>query len=169
MIRLTITRFITLTVIIAGLTCCNTSKETEKTKTNEQQNQTDQEASENMPSDNLNEEPVQNASKARSILIGKWEWEKTICCGRKTEVIKPEDNDKTQHLEFKKDSTVLFYKGGNVEKRKTYEVKGGTLVNNIPEINIEDQQPGILRITEDQLVLDYSYIDLQTEYYRKVE
>jgi len=169
MIRLSVTLFIALTVITAGLTCCNTSKETEKTNTEEQQEQTNEEAKENMPSDNLNEEAVQDASKARQILIGKWEWEKTICCGRRTEVIKPEDGDKTQHLAFKKDSTVLFYKGGEVEKRKTYEVKGGTLVNNIPEINIEGQQPGILRITEDQLVLDYSYIDLQTEYYRKVQ
>lgn len=170
MTRVSVKLLAVVTIFMTGVTSCNTTKQTEKTKSVKREEQALQEdAIENIPSDNSNKEPVQKASEARSILIGKWEWEKTICCGRKPEIMKPEDDKKTQFLEFKKDSTVLFYKGDEIEKRKKYKVNGGTLVNNVPEIDIEGQQPGILRIAGDELVLDYSYIDLQTEYYRKVK
>ena len=167
-----IVRCLFLLMLLGGFSACHTTnKSTDAEKEQETEQKTEKtKATETLPNDNNEEKDyVHDATKASQLIVGKWKWEKTICCSRMPEVITPDKDEKIQYLEFTPDSTVIFYKGNEVQKRKTYRVNEGPLVPNMPEINIEGQRTGILRITDDQLVLDYSYIDLQTEYYDRVE
>lgn len=111
---------------------------------------------------------VNIVAETQALIIGIWQWEKTICCGRLSQVISADSSEYKLFLKFDVDSTVSFYHDDDLEKKVGYTITSGNLVKGIPELTIEGERTAILRVTNNQLILDYSYIDLQTEYYYKV-
>lgn len=156
-------------ILIAVITACVSSNTTTKSNAYPDKKQSQKtETSNPSQSDSLRQEAVEDVALARKLVIGKWKWDKTICCSRRPEVEKPDPNDTPEYVVFRQDSSVAFYTGDSLKKKKHFRVKKGALVSNLPELKIEGQRTAILKVTKHQLVLDYSYIDLQTEYYRKV-
>ena len=154
--------FFCIAIILAG---CDNTKKVQTESTTEVPEMTREELKAEPPVDR----EIDIAAEVEALLIGAWQWEKTICCGRLSKVISADSSDYELFLKFNVDSTVEFYHDEDLEKKVGYSVTSGNLIKGIPELTIEGERTAILRVTEDQLILDYSYIDLQTEYYYRVE
>ncbi|TVR76976.1 MAG: hypothetical protein EA412_12460 [Chitinophagaceae bacterium] len=117
-----------------------------------------------------NEEKVEmkdEISKMQEKLIGTWDWEYTVCCGRNPQTITPEMEGNTISLRFFENFTVLRVINGE-SKTITYDIHYSDIYPDRLFISFEDaQRPALIEIDEDKLLINYEYIDLQREYYIK--
>ena len=96
-----------------------------------------------------------------SAIQGKWHIEYEVCCGRTSATTY--GGNKSIRFNTKK-FTYTIYEQNEVKQRGNYTLKTnkiGTL------IQLENRFPAILRITNSQLFIDWSYMDLQREVYTK--
>ncbi len=69
-------------------------------------------------------------------------------------------------LTFEKD-LVKYYSGETLTDTVSYKIDYNVMRDNRPIILIRDKHPGYIYFKSDTLVIDYGYMDLQTEYYLK--
>lgn len=97
-------------------------------------------------------------------LYGEWIWLKTHCCGRIMNVTVDTAQTPTI-ISFTQDGKQLTYKGKQVARTKTYEFYIDPNLGS-PALKLEGvSAPALVHINGDTLVLDYGYMDLQTEFY----
>lgn len=104
-------------------------------------------------------------------LIGEYIWVKTICCGRLRNVTTPESKNEVVKLEFKTNGKMVKTTNNAraAEIDYTY-MTTGTIYPDRPQLKIEGRrQDALVRYEDGLLVLDYQYMDLQLEYYKKVD
>lgn len=117
---------------------------------------------------NPGEEALQPGILEEAIL-GDWEWEKTICCGRTPVRETPETTQTTKALRFQKGGLLQYLSGSEIISTQTYKISYGLRDSDdhCAVITIGAAQPGLLYIKEDTLIIDYGYFDLQQEFYIK--
>lgn len=99
---------------------------------------------------------------------GKWVWMKTICCGRVANVSTPEILKITSAIDFDGAGKARLFKNDSLEAKVRYRFFKSYLNDNRMMLVIGDSpRAAYFQINQDTLILDYSYMDLQTEWYVK--
>ncbi|MCO5232362.1 MAG: hypothetical protein LC105_09905 [Chitinophagales bacterium] len=100
-------------------------------------------------------------AQLQSAIKGKWNIEYEECCGRTNTVT----YGGSQAIHFNiKNQTYRIYHGSEIQKSGNYSLSAdekGTM------IQLEDRFPAILRITDGLLYIDWSYMDLKREVYKR--
>ncbi len=108
---------------------------------------------------------IQPDAPLETLILGNWEWWKTICCGRTPFTETSESLKAPKILEFQTGGALLYYSGTELTSTQNYKISYGLVNDDRPVINIGATRPGMLYIKGDTLMIDYGYVDLQTEYY----
>lgn len=150
-------KFLTLLIFLSGVTFsnCESSKKVaaiQDTKTSQETMSTD---------------ATTNAKRASQDIMGSWEWVKTDCCGRTSKTTLADPNDEKRVISFDKDGTAMFYTSDPEGRMAKQKFTLGTMGTQ-PTIKIGELRPAIFTIKDDMLVLNWGYMDLQIEYYKKV-
>jgi len=98
-------------------------------------------------------------------LPGEWIWIKSFCCGRTSTWHTPETDGSTASLLFTKEKAEHF-KNGKSQSSSTYNLayfEEGA--KDKIAYNESEGRKAMIRLSNDTLVVDYGYMDLQTEYY----
>jgi hypothetical protein len=103
--------------------------------------------------------------RVKQRLSGDWIWLKTECCGRIKNVSTPESTKNKIEKKFSTDGTVTTINNGKTESALGYQILFSYLNDNNYMISVDDGRPGLLHFFGDTLVIDYGYVDLQTEWY----
>jgi len=111
----------------------------------------------------IEEEPYADYYKK---LEGRWIWLKTSCCGRVPKETNPQTTGFTIEFDFKPDKTFDAYRDGKLEKTLPYKL-GNYIFNETRPLMVmgESPRPAYILFRSDTLVIDYGYMDLETEYY----
>jgi len=100
------------------------------------------------------------------LIVGEWQWDKTICCGRTPSTQTSESLKAPKVLRFNPDGTVQYFSGEEETSTQTYKITYAMRDYNRPVITLGDSpRAGLLFIRGDTLVIDYGYMDLQQEFY----
>lgn len=103
-------------------------------------------------------------------LMGEWTMYKEICCGRRSVERTGNDMKKPKSLNFTKPENVaivdLKTKATTTINFKLEKEDRGN-GNMIEYIRLGDQRRGIIRFEGETLIIDYSFMDLQKEFYKK--
>lgn len=103
-------------------------------------------------------------------IIGTWQWEKTICCGRTPHTETAESLPAPKILKFQTTGTLQYFSGDSKISDQTYKIAYELLKGDgRPTITIGARQPALLFIEGDNMTIDYGYIDLQQEFYTRVK
>lgn len=106
--------------------------------------------------------------KQHEQLSGKWIWVKTICCGRTARLSTPEILNQSSALDFNGKGQVKLLKNDTLEATLKYRFFEGFAQENQIMLAIGDNpRAAYFQVQNDTLILDYSYVDLQTEWYIK--
>ena len=98
-------------------------------------------------------------------IIGQWQWWKTNCCYRTPEITFADTTKPPLILKFEATGNLEYWSGDSLTNASFYEIKYGLMNDKRPVLKIGDRQPGLLLVKGDTLIIDYGYMDLQTEYY----
>ena len=117
-------------------------------------------------------DPTPTIEKKNDPIIGRWNWVKEIY-PRTLEEISPLTEGYTKMKYFKNDSIVEYYRNDSLTHVYPYEFR--YIINNSMDPNsdstrmlsIHDGIEAYYSITSDTLILDWSYIDGTTQYYKK--
>jgi hypothetical protein len=115
----------------------------------------------------MNADENEKLEKLTEGLIGSWEWIRTDCCGRTSKTTYASPEAEKRIIAFYEDGTALFYTidpDGAMTKQKY--TKG--MMGNQATVKIGPLQPAIMEISDDTLMLNWGYFDLQIEYYKRV-
>lgn len=138
---------IVLAAVVISVMACNTSKGSQNNTTDEF----------------VTVKPQQDLPD----IYGKWRWVKTDCCGRMHQVI-TDTSDIPSYLVLEKDGKLKRLHGDKTQKVATYTYQQDLNLG-YPTLSISEvSQPALIHFVGDTLLVDYGYIDLQTEYYIKV-
>jgi hypothetical protein len=109
--------------------------------------------------------------KMNQKLKGEWEWVLTECCFPEVEYQTPENCDCTASVIFD-DHHAIFYKNGEIDREDTYEISFGESRKSTYKEGdfifiVFDgfSFPAMLSVSEDSLIIDYSYMDLHKDVY----
>ena len=111
---------------------------------------------------------IPDAAEIQKRLLGTWEWHKTLCCFRLPNTIQ-DTSALIQTIRFTKQGLFERYLGDEITGQEEYLIKIGLMNDNRPTIRIAEGPPAIVHFKQDTLILDYGYMDLQTEYYVKMK
>lgn len=112
-------------------------------------------------------------------LIGKWEWVKTFCCGRRAKWTYPTTCECTKLLELRKDGTYsLIESGYSIDKENRlnkiegkfqlrkglndYSYAEGDTIN---AIVFDEEAAAYLTFRHDTLIIDRGYMDLDIQFF----
>lgn len=102
-------------------------------------------------------------------LLGSWNWVKTNCCGRISKITTPKITNTTVKYDFMSNN-VLTVTTNQKSEIISYNIANSFNAEKDTMILIGNKKtPAYLRFFNDTLVIDYGYIDLQTEWYVKVQ
>lgn len=105
-----------------------------------------------------------------TLIVGNWQWAKTICCGRTPQTETAESLPAPKILKFQPGGMLQYFSGDSKISDQTYKIVYELLKDDgRPTITIGARQPALLFIEGDTLLIDYGYIDLQQEYYIRVK
>lgn len=122
----------------------------------------------NKQSKTTTESLTNNPNTTQTNFIGNWQWVKTSCCGRTPVITTPQTENTTITLNLKKDNTFERTVNGNTARGGTYEIKKAMEGENSNTIKLSTiPRDGYISIINDTLIINYGYIDLQTEFYIK--
>lgn len=108
---------------------------------------------------NSNDDPLK-------AVLGKWQYVKSICCGR-APVTYPDSLSTT--VEFTSEGKVVYYHGKDFYKKLPFKVGMGEIYEGRPYLQIGNKYKGLLNIDGNNMVLDFGYMDLHTEYYTRIK
>lgn len=125
----------------------------------------------NQQSKTINETMTENNTNTqKTSLTGGWHWVKTSCCGRMPVITTPQTENKTIVLNLNKDNSFEKIVNGKNVENGTYEIKNGMNGEDFKTIKLSTvPRDGYISIINDTLIINYGYIDLQTEYYKRVK
>lgn len=97
-------------------------------------------------------------------ITGPWLWVKTNCCGRMQRTSYDTTGMPTI-VQIGTDGSYTQTNGDELQRKTTYKYSfDESLGNNV--IKFEDRNmPAIIHFKADTMMMDYGYMDLQTEYY----
>ena len=149
-----------IALVISAFICCKNKKEVQKTENNQTEVV--------VKKATLPPPPDPFASIANK-LDGKWQWVKTICCGRTPKETSPSTVGYTTALGFANNRELTFYRNDSIQTKGKYKITFGLNNDESDTMIIIGDTPryGYFRFKEDTLIVDYGYIDLQTEFYIK--
>jgi hypothetical protein len=101
-------------------------------------------------------------SQDESLLNGTWLIEKTICCGRSQGVTYGGTKELTIRI---KDSTYIIREQGKITERGDFKIDKKSQFG--PVIILGNQIPAMYAVEDGKLWLNWGYMDLQEETYRK--
>jgi hypothetical protein len=98
-----------------------------------------------------------------ALLVGTWQIEKEVCCGRNAVVT----YGGTKELTIKaKDNAYILRENGVVLEKGTYKVDLKSEFG--PVVTFDQQFPAMYQIDGNTLILNWGYMDLQEETYKRV-
>ena len=98
-----------------------------------------------------------------ALLVGVWKIEKEVCCGRNAVVT----YGGTKELTIKaKDNVYILRENGVVLEKGTYKVDLKSEFG--PVVTFDQQFPAMYQIDGNTLILNWGYMDLQEETYKRV-
>ena len=110
-------------------------------------------------------EAIKPDKTLQEMIMGAWQWDKTICCGRKQKETR--DTSAQKLTLFIDDHTIQYYRGKQLTGTKVYRL---SRLEDHPTIRLEDNpNAAFLTVGNDTLIIDFEYMDLQTEYYIRVK
>jgi len=157
-------RYVSFLLIMSVLFSCKTSKDQSKN-----------EPATIVTQDTLKEEatldvPVNSNAPLETLIIGNWQWSKTICCGRTPYTETAESLPAPKILKFQPGGALQYFSGENKTSDQTYKIAYELLKDDgRTTITIGARQPALLHIEGDNMIIDYGYIDLQVEYYQRIK
>ena len=98
-------------------------------------------------------------------ILGKWDWYKTICCGRLHQTTFAGKENGTKTLQFMENNEVIISENTKPVKKETYQITYKEIYEGRPHLKIGEGKIALIEFSADTLVIDYGYMDLQTEYY----
>lgn len=102
-------------------------------------------------------------------LLGNWNWVKTNCCGRISKITTPKSTNTIIKYTFINNNVLVVTTNQNNDT-SSYNIANSFNAEKDTMILIGNKKtPAYLHFFKDTLVIDYSYIDLQTEWYVKVK
>lgn len=105
-----------------------------------------------------------------TLILGNWQWTKTICCGRTPYTETAESLPAPKILKFQAGGMLEYFSGDSKISDQTYKIAYELLKDDgRPTITIGARQPALLFIEGDTMLIDYGYIDLQQEFYVRVK
>ncbi|GIV33205.1 MAG: hypothetical protein KatS3mg031_0740 [Chitinophagales bacterium] len=110
------------------------------------------------PSDSVEEGGIEKK------IQGAWRWYKTSCCFRMPRITYGDSLPQPKVLDFN-EGTVKYFSGDKLTDSLSYRIDYNLMRENRPVIVIGDKPPAFVYFKDDTLVIDYGYMDLQTEYY----
>lgn len=115
---------------------------------------------------------VRTGKKAMTDIVGEWEWVKTVCCGRMRGETYPKQGKPVKTISFTAEGRAVYYTSGEKDEVSEVPYTFGSLGEQVT-IKIGELTPALIVIADvkgvETLVLDWGYIDLQTEYYKRVK
>lgn len=108
----------------------------------------------------VNEKPQLNEQ-----ILGTWTWWKTDCCSRLPGTTYAKDVQYERTKVFSKGGTVETFHNDTLMQKGSYEVYYGLMKDDDRPVLKIDNRPALLYINGDTLVIDFGYMDLQTDYY----
>ena len=164
--RLTPIYFLALAILIISCKASDAVGE-ESNDTHQTEIMTENGASKGSADEHADETTSARKMSGREI-IGTWRWVKTSCCGRMTSDTYPNEEDDPKLISFDMEGNAKYFGGdeGNILMDFKYTI--GSLGDQVT-IRIGERQPAIFYVKDDQLTLSWGYMDLQIEYYEKVE
>jgi len=115
----------------------------------------------------IEETPIEEGTIEDRIL-GTWEWFKTNCCYRAPKTTFADTSESKTIIRFKENNVLEYYRDDALTKTIEYKVGYGLMDDKRPTLTI-DKRVALMYIRQDTLIIDYGYIDLQTEFYFKVK
>jgi hypothetical protein len=99
-------------------------------------------------------------------ITGQWQWLQTSCCGRVPKITTPKTENLNVLLILKVDNTFEKLENTTLKENGKYEINKTIDGDKREMIKLSTiPRSGYLYIQNDTLIIDYGYIDLQTEYY----
>ncbi|MDX2001933.1 MAG: hypothetical protein SFW35_05860 [Chitinophagales bacterium] len=104
-------------------------------------------------------------SKSSDPMLGTWKWLYTSCCSRRPQIIK-DTSAKATYLRINDNKNAQWLHGKQVTKKETFDIEH-TKEGPIKIKFSTNNYPAYLSFKGDTMILNYGYMDLQTEYYLK--
>lgn len=98
-------------------------------------------------------------------IIGAWKWYKTSCCFRQPRIAYADSLPYLKRLKFGTDGVLQMFHDDTLKAASVYEVKYGLRNDDARPVLKIDHRTALLAIRGDTLIIDYGYMDLQTEFY----
>lgn len=143
-------RYISLLLVLLFIFGCKSSKESQSSENGASAEQSQKQ--------NLQNE-----------ILGSWEWMKTVCCFRTPKTVTPDSLGYKKVLKFREDQTVDYFQDGKQTRTDSFKVSYGLMDDDRPVLKIGNGKTALLYIRNDTMIVDYGYMDLQTEYYKRVK
>lgn len=112
-----------------------------------------------------NNHDIQSNDDPLQAVLGKWKFVKSVCCGR-VQTTYPDSLNTT--VEFTKEGKVIYYHGTEFYKKLPFKVGMGEIYEDRPYLQIGNKYKGLLTIDGQEMILDFGYMDLHTEYYTRL-
>ena len=112
----------------------------------------------------------QKMQEQQVALVGKYKWLKRVCCGRMQKVTLPEEGEET-YMTFTEDGKVL-YSGTALKNAENCEYTLDMNFRSFPDrpmLKMGTKIAALMHHLGDTLVIDRGYIDLDKNYWLKVE
>lgn len=111
---------------------------------------------------------VKNMNTKTNSIVGEWQWAKTSCCGRVPKITTSKSENRNILLNLKADNSFEKFENSLLKEKGSYELNNAIEGDTRTMIKLSTiPRNGYLFQQGDTLAIDYSYIDLQTEYYVK--
>ncbi len=109
---------------------------------------------------------VKKMNTETNSIVGQWQWAKTSCCGRVPKITTPNTENLNVLLNLKADNTFEKFENTLLKEKGSYELNNAMEGDTRTMIKLSViPRNGYIFRQGDTLVIDYGYIDLQTEYY----
>ncbi|HXH18690.1 MAG TPA: hypothetical protein VNJ07_06365 [Chitinophagales bacterium] len=149
-------QIIVLILLISFLFSCKTSKDQSKTDA-ANMHQTKHEQIQKT-------EDGKSEQQLATRILGTWKWHKTRCCFRTPKTTYADSLSYSRIIKFS-DGTLQTFHGDTLKETSNYTVKYGLTEHDDRPVLQINGRPAFLYFIHDTLVIDYGYMDLQTEYY----
>ena len=144
-----------LTVLLILLLSCNSSKKNQVAEVEPTSPKVEPQIQEDTP---------QQEGNMEEQILGDWEWFKTNCCYRTPKTTYADTTESKTILNFTENNQLEYYQGEKLTKTTGYKIVYGLMDDKRPTLKI-DHRTALLYIRNDTLIIDYGYMDLQTEFY----
>lgn len=117
----------------------------------------------------VNNNTANKQTNLQKQLQGNWQWIKTNCCGRLNTITTPESTEQNISYTFEKTGVLIKNVNGNSETT-TYSIGNSFNAEKDTMLQLGNMpRPAYIHFKVDTLIIDYGYIDLQTEWYIKAK